>query len=214
MLRVGLTGNLGSGKSTAAQLFVQKGAHTLASDAIGRDLMQPGQPVFQQILNHFGPTILTPQNTLDRQALARIAFAPDRAADLEALNAIVHPAVIARQGQLATELALIDPNAILILESALIFESRYFNVIDPRKRFDTIILVTAPEAQKIARFTARTGQNEAEARRRLALQIPDAQNAPHVDYILNNDTDLTHLQTQVDHLWPILLEASRQKSLQ
>jgi dephospho-CoA kinase len=214
MLRVGLTGNLGSGKSTAASLFASHGAHILASDAIGRELMQPGQPVFDQIACHFGPSVLLPDGTLDRPALARIAFAEARA---EELNAIVHPAVIARQADLTADLFTRDPNAVLIVESALIFESKY---TAESARFDRIILVTAPESEKIARFLRRQHSNgvpfpaerqslEAEARRRLALQIPDEAKARRCDHILTNDGPLSHLEAQADALWPILLAAAR-----
>jgi dephospho-CoA kinase len=197
MLHIGLTGNLGSGKSTVATLFAQKGAHLLASDAIGRDLMQPGQPVFQKIVDRFGPGILTATGELNRPALARIAFTEGRA---EELNAIVHPAVIARQAELAEALSNQDPRAILIVESALIFESRHFT---GTKRFDKILLVTAPESQKIARFTQRTGLPPEEAHRRLALQIPDAAKRPLADYLIENDGSLAHLEAQVDALWPL-----------
>ena len=197
MLRIGLTGNLGSGKSTVAALFAQKGAHILASDAIGRDLMQPGQPVFEKVAAHFGPGILTASGELNRPALARIAFAEGRA---EELNAIVHPAVIAFQAEFAEALAQQDPHAILIVESALIFESQHFT---GTRRFDKILLVTAPEADKIARFTQRTGLPSEEAQRRLALQIPDATKRPFADYVLENDGSLAHLKAQVDALWPI-----------
>ncbi len=88
MLRVGLTGGLGSGKSTAAKLFAAHGAHVLQSDAIGRELMQPGQAVYAAIVQHFGPGVVLPDGRLDRAALAQIAFAEGR---VEELNAIVHP---------------------------------------------------------------------------------------------------------------------------
>lgn len=199
MLRIGLTGNLGSGKSTVAALLAQRGAHILASDTIGRDLMQPGQPVFQRIVDHFGSEVLTPAGTLDRAALSRIAFADGRA---EELNAIVHPAVIARQAELAEALAEEHPQAILVVESALIFESRY---LSGKKRFDKILLVTAPESEKIARFIQRTGLPAEEAQRRLALQIPDSTKRPLADYIIENDGSLAHLEAQVGALWPVFL---------
>ena len=198
MLRIGLTGNLGSGKSTVAALFQKKGAHILASDAIGRDLMQPGQSVFEKIVQHFGPEILTADGNLNRPALGRIAFAEGRA---EELNAIVHPAVIAKQIELAAALEREDPHAVLIIESALIFESKHFVA---NKRFDKILLVTAPESEKIARFTRRTGLPAEEALRRLALQIPDAIKRPLTDYVIENDGSLAHLEQQVDALWPTL----------
>ena len=222
MLRVGLTGNLGSGKSTVASRFAAHGAYVLASDAIGRDLMQPGQSVFDRIVAHFGPGVLAADGTLNRSQLARLAFAEGRA---EELNAIVHPAVLAAQAALADEIFARDPHGVLIVESALLFETNHTAPGQAGEgwltRFDRIILVTAPEAEKIARFlrrqlphgTATAEQQEAleaEARRRLALQLPDAEKAARCDHILHNDGSLHHLETQVDALWPILRAASLQ----
>ena len=96
MLRVGLTGGLGSGKSTAARMFAALGAHVLQSDTIGREMMEPGQAVYAAIVDHFGRGVVRPDSRLDRAALAKIAFDDGR---VEELNAIVHPAVIARQAR-------------------------------------------------------------------------------------------------------------------
>jgi dephospho-CoA kinase len=221
MLRVGLTGGLGSGKSTAARLFAAHGAHVFQSDTIGRELMEPGQDVFAAIIGHFGKAVVSADGRLDRGALAKIAFADGR---VEELNAIVHPAVIARQAELSKAIFASDPKAIVIVESALIFETNYSgSPIDERKRwssrFDRIILVTAPEEIKIARFVARSSAGsvmteerrarlEAEARRRLAQQIPDEQKSALCDYVLTNGGALPELEWQVDQLWPILKAAS------
>lgn len=203
-LRVGLTGGLGSGKSTAAALFAELGAQILAADEIGRALMQPGESVYAAILEHFGPSILEPNGQLDRPAVARIAFAEGRA---EELNRLVHPATIARQQQLAEAIFAANPEAIVIVESALIFESKYG--AGWRDRFDRLILVTAPEALKIARFVARAGSAdisalEAEARRRLAQMIPDQDKLSQVDFVLHNDGSLAYLRDQVTTLWATL----------
>jgi len=226
MLRVGLTGGLGSGKSTAARLFAAHGAHVFQSDAIGRDLMEPGQAVYAAIVNHFGKTVVLPDGRLDRGALAKIAFADGR---VEELNAIVHPAVIARQAELGEAIFHRDRQAIVMVESALIFETSYGEANYSgaqagegarwNSRFDRIILVTAPEEVKIARFVARCAtagemtetrraELEAEARRRLAQQIPDEQKSALCDYVLTNGGALTELEWQVDQLWPILKNAA------
>ena len=226
MLRVGLTGGLGSGKSTAAALFAALGAHVLEADAIGRELMQPGQAVHAGIAAHFGPGVVLPDGTLNRAALARIAFAEGR---IEELNAIVHPAVIARQALLADEIAGRNLHAVVIVESALIFETNYSETNDSessasgarwQSRFDRIILVTAPEELKIARYVARIAagrpltperreQLEAEAHLRLARQIPDDRKSSLCDYILTNSGPLTELEWQIDRLWPLLQSAAR-----
>jgi len=221
MLRVGLTGGLGSGKTTAARLFAALGAHVLQSDAIGRQLMEPGQAVYDAVVAHFGGFVVSADGTLDRAALARIAFAEGR---VEELNAIVHPAVIARQAELSAAIFAKDAAAVVMVESALIFETNYGETNDSGRerwhsRFDRIILVTAPEEVKIARFVARSapegslseGQKtelEAEARRRLAQQISDERKSALSDYVLTNGGALTELEWQVDQLWPILKAAA------
>jgi dephospho-CoA kinase len=232
MLRVGLTGGLGSGKSTAARLFASLGAHVLNADVIGRELMQPGQSVYADIVAHFGEGVVLADGNLDRRALAQIAFADRR---VEELNAIVHPAVIDRQAELSQKIFAQDVYAVVMVESALIFETNYSET-NPREpnagktvdrfggatwssRFDRIILVTAPEETKIARFVARSGSGEemtptrrveleAEAQRRLAQQIPDEQKSALCDYVLSNGGALTELEWQVDQLWPILQTAA------
>src|SRR5882757_2780114 len=122
MLRVGLTGSLGSGKSTAARLFAQHGAYVLQADEIARDLMQPGEAVYNSIVQHFGPDVVQADGTLNRTELARIAFADGR---VEELNAIVHPATIAEQAAITSEIAEDDPVAVVIVESALLFETKH-----------------------------------------------------------------------------------------
>jgi dephospho-CoA kinase len=218
MLRVGLTGGLGSGKSTAARLFAALGAQVLQSDAIGRELMEPGQPIYDGMVAHFGPGVVLADGRLDRAGLARIAFAEGR---VEELNAIAHPLVIARQMVLTEEIFRRELHAVVMVESALIFETNYGAVDGSRwqSRFDRIILVTAPEEVKIARFVARSSggkaiseeqqaELEAEARRRLAEQISDEQKSALSDYVLTNGGALKELEWQVDQLWPILEAAA------
>jgi len=220
MLRVGLTGGLGSGKSTAAQRFAELGAVVFSADEIGRELMQPGEAVYAAIVAYFGPGVVKADGELDRSALARIAFTDGR---LEELNAIVHPAVIARQAALMEEVAARDANAVAIVESALIFETKYGGDGGGRRRFDRLIFVSAPEELKIARFVARAAAGktlseearralEAEARRRMARQIDDESKAARCDFVLTNDGTMEQLQAQVDALWPVLQDEARQRN--
>ncbi len=217
MLRVGLTGGLGSGKSTAAALFAALGAHVLRADEIARDLMRPGQPVHEAIAAHFGPSVVKGDGWLDRPVLARIAFADGRA---DELSDIIHPATITRQVEIVAEIAAHDPHAVVIVESALIFETKYYGEEGWRHRFDKLILITAPEELRIARFVARSAAGrtlppeeheafEADARRRIAQQLPDDQKAALCDYVLTNSGPVTELEWQVDRLWPLLQSASR-----
>ncbi len=216
MLRVGLTGGLGSGKSTAAQMFAAKGAHVFSADEIGREMMQPGQEVYAAIVAKFGPGLVAADGTLDRAALARIAFGEGRIDDLEA---IVHPAVIARQAELIDGVAAHDPDAVAMVESALIFETKYGGEGGWQKRFDTVVFVTAPEEMRVARFVERIAGGkelsdearaalEAEARRRMANQVETERNAAWCQYVLNNDGSMEALQRQVDAVWPELKAAA------
>src|ERR1700760_4213343 len=111
MLRVGLTGELGSGKSTVAQMLAQHGAVVLSSDEMGRAMMQAGQPVFDKIVQRFGPTILNDDGTLNRRTLAKLAFDP-HTPRIEELNAIIHPAVISGQAEKVTEIGRTKPHPI------------------------------------------------------------------------------------------------------
>jgi dephospho-CoA kinase len=217
MLRVGLTGGLGSGKSTALARFAELGAQVFSADEIGRALMQPGEAVYAAIAAHFGPSVVAADGSLNRPALARIAFVDGR---LEELNAIVHPAVIARQAELLDELAARDAEAVAIVESALIFETKYGGEGGCQRRFDKLIFVRAAEEQKIARFVARASGRttlndearhslEAEARRRIAKQIDDQQKAALCDFILTNDGSVAELEAQVDALWLVLKAAAK-----
>ncbi|MDE1176947.1 MAG: dephospho-CoA kinase [Edaphobacter sp.] len=223
MLRVGLTGGLGSGKSTAALLFAQYGAYVLQADEIARDLMQPGEAVYNAIVHRFGRGVVQQDGQLDRQALAKIAFADGR---VEELNAIVHPATIAEQAAIMTEIAEEEPAAIIIVESALLFETKHGAAAggDPdapwRSRFDCIVLVTANDETKIERYIQRVcgdtpptperrQELEAEARRRLAQQIPDAEKESMSDFILPNDGTLEELEELVEELWEMLDFAAR-----
>ncbi|HEY1159808.1 MAG TPA: dephospho-CoA kinase [Terracidiphilus sp.] len=225
MLRVGLTGGLGSGKSTVAGYLRELGAQVIEADELGRALMEPGQPVYAEVVRAFGPEVVGPDGQLIRARLAALAFQGGRLNDL---NAIVHPAVIAAQRRWMDEIFSSDPAAVAVLESALIFEverdarargEKESVLADWRRRIDRIVVVTAPEELKIARYGARISSTsagraaaEADARLRLAHQIPDAEKAARADYVLDNTGDEAALRAQVEALWQ-RLKAESNKSL-
>ncbi len=229
MLRVGLTGGLGSGKSTVAAMLRSLGAQVIEADALGRTLMEPGQPVFSAIVERFGPQVVGPDGRLNRALLADLAFRHGR---LQELNGLVHPPVIAAQARWMDEVFARDPAAIAVIESALIFEvvrdarargDRDSVLADWRRRIDRIIVVTAPDELKIARYASRIQSSgggaaasleaiEADARNRLAHQVPDAEKIAQADYVLDNSGDVESLRAQVQALWPRLLEASLAES--
>jgi dephospho-CoA kinase len=214
MLRVGLTGSLGSGKSTVAAMLRALGAEVIEADELGRAMMEPAQAVFAEIVAHFGPEVVTADGRLNRAMLADLAFKSGR---LQDLNAIVHPAVIAAQKRWMDEVFARNPAAVAVIESALIFEverdarargERETVLADWRRRMDRIIVVTASEELKIARYAARVCPDgvgreaaEAQARQRLAHQIPDVEKAAKADYVIDNSLDKEALQAQVNTLW-------------
>lgn len=222
MLRVGLTGGLGSGKSTVAAMLRGLGVPVIEADALGRALMEPGQQVFDQIVAHFGAEVLGADGRLDRARLAQIAFGDGR---VQELNAIVHPATIELQRQKMEEIFARDPKAVAVIESALIFEvlrdARARGESDTalanlRRRLDRIIVITAPDELKIARYAARVSPPgpgreaaAADARIRLRHQIPDAEKAAQADYVLENAGSLEALAGQVRTLWEQLKSEGR-----
>jgi dephospho-CoA kinase len=211
MLRVGLTGGLGSGKSTVAGMLRELGAQTIDADAVGRQLMEPGQPVHHEIVLHFGASVVRADGSLDRRLLAEMAFQHGR---LRELSMIVHPAVITAQEQWMRDLAAQDPEAIAVIESALIFEAdRDGTVPNWRERFDKIILVTAPHAIKVARYVARVGTADPEraagdAEARMAAQIADEEKIVLSDIVIHNGTSLEDTRQAVRRAWEELLRAN------
>jgi len=221
MLRVGLTGGLGSGKSTVARMLRDLGAEVIESDELGRALMEPGQQAFQEIVRVFGKEVLLPDGRLNRARLAEMAFKGGR---VKELNAIIHPAVIEAQRRWMEEVFARDPAAVAVVVSALIFEverdareSGEANAVflELRKRIDRVILVAASDDMKIARYVGRTAPDgtdrdaaEADARSRLAHQIPDSEKALRADYLLENTGNLEALRAQVRELWPRLKQES------
>jgi dephospho-CoA kinase len=214
MLRVGLTGGLGSGKSTVAAWLREFGAQIIESDELGRTLMEPGQHVYEEIVRAFGPEVVNPDGRLNRARLAQLAFQGNR---INELNAIVHPAVITAQQHWMDQVFERDPFAVAVVESALIFEverdarargEKDTILADWRRRITRLVVVTAPDELKIARYVARvcpSGEGreaaEADARRRLAHQIPDAEKTAKADYVLENSGDKASLRSQTVELW-------------
>ena len=204
MLRVGLTGGFACGKTTVAHMMRQRGAHVALADDIAHDLMRPGQPVYYEVVRHFGPEIVGIDGGIDRKKLAEAAFGSGR---IQELNQIVHPAVIARQDGWAAEMAAKHPDGIAVVEAALMLEAGV------TKRFDKLVVVICTMAQKIERFARRNNLDLAEAerevRRRMAAQLPDEEKARVADYVIDNSGPLSELETKVDALMAELRRQTR-----
>ena len=197
MLKLGLTGGIASGKSAVGEMFVELGAQLLQADPVAHSLMQPGQAVYEEVVRRFGREILNPNGTINRPRLAEIAFsspggAPPR---VKELNEIVHPAVIAHENEWMEEVGRRDPNAIAIVEAALILEA------GSAGRFDHLIVVTCHPEQRILRFARRLGISEdasrSEVARRMAAQIPDEEKIKVADFVIDNSGSLDSTGQQV-----------------
>ena len=205
MLKVGLTGGIASGKSAVGEMFVALGAHLVQADRLAHELMNPGEPVYNQVVRHFGREIVNPDGSVNRPKLAELAFgAPDlpedqRGSRVAELNRIVHPAVIRSQEDWMQAIGAQNRNAVAIVEAALILEAGM------GKRFDRLIVVTCAPEQRTARFAARQKIDlesaTKEVRRRMAAQLPDEEKVKAADYVIDNSGSLATTREQVADIW-------------
>jgi len=213
MLSVGLTGNIASGKSMVAAQLENLGALIIDADRIGHDLIGPGGPVVDAVLAAFGKGVAGPAGDVDRGKLGPLVFADGEAR--ERLNAIVHPFLIneirLRLSALAAAEAREDLEGgpvvpmIVVVDAALIFE---LGVADD---FDRIVVVTAPDAIRYARLSAR-GLSPPRARERMASQWPEAEKVRRADLVITNSGTTAELETQVSRLWTTLTLAAASPS--
>ena len=189
MISAGLTGGIGSGKSTVAAMFASLGAVTIDSDEIGRNLMQPGNVVFDRIVSGFGPEIVDPSGQLDRAKLADIVFHDlDK---LKHLNAIVHAPVlreIDRRMQLHRQK---DPNTIVLVESAVLFET------GQHRRFDKMIVAWCLPEQQIERYAAQSHLSTEDIQRRMAAQMTGEEKKRLADFVIDTSQSLEDTERQV-----------------
>jgi len=197
LLKLGLTGGIASGKSAVGEMFVQRGAELIQSDAVAHALMERGQPVYEKVVGRFGREILNADGTINRSRLAEAAFGSPASGPprVKELNEIVHPAVMEHENKWMEEIGLRHPNAIAIVEAALILEA------GAAGRFDRLIVVTCHPEQRIQRFARRMGISEdaarAEVTRRMAAQIPDEEKIKAADFVIDNSGSLDATEEQV-----------------
>jgi dephospho-CoA kinase len=221
MLKVGLTGGIASGKSAVGEMLAALGAHLIHADRIAHELMLPGQPVYNEVVRHFGGAILDPDGSVNRSKLAEAAFGSASSAAesksagppspavspaaaqipsrIQELNRIVHPAVVRSQEEWMEGIGRLDPRAVAVVEAALIIEA------GAAKRFDRLLVVTCSDEQRIARFAARQklalDAARKEVARRMAAQLPESEKIKAADYVIDNSGSLEETRTQVRQVW-------------
>ncbi len=190
MILVGLTGGIGSGKSTISSLLEGKGAIIIDADAIVREVQLPGSPVLTELAEKFGTSVLATDGSLDRQAVANIVFTDPDA--LKALNAIVHPAVGKEMNRRMIEQRTTDH--VVVLDIPLLTEN-------PREGLQGKIVVDVPVEVQVERLVKFRGFDEADARARISRQATREQRLATADFVVDNSGDLADLQPQIDKLW-------------
>jgi dephospho-CoA kinase len=194
VLRVGLTGGIGSGKSTVSELLAAHGAVVIDYDVLAREAVEPGSPGLEAIAERFGPGVIAPDGSLDRPALAAIVF--NDPAALSDLNAITHPAI----WQLASAReAAAGPDAIVVHDNPLLVE------MGAAKRCDVVVVVDVPEDVQVARLVSNRGMSEGEARARIAAQASRQQRTDAADLVIDNTGPMDELALIVGGTWDELV---------
>ena len=189
MLRVGLTGSIGVGKSFVASVFVELGCHVLDAYLTAREVVMPDTPGLKALTEAFGEEILNPDGTLDRKQLGALIFADEN--QRQRLNHILHPFIIARQDEILREWEAEDPEGIGIVDAALMIESGGY------KRFDKLIVVHCRPEVQLERLMLRDKLSHDEAQRRIASQMPQEEKQKFGDYLIDTSDgfDLTRART-------------------
>jgi dephospho-CoA kinase len=200
VLKVGLTGGIAAGKSAVGEMFRQRGAHVIQADEVSHQLMQPGEPVYREVVARFGAGILDSDGNVNRARLAELAFGSTaQASRVDELNRIVHPAVIQRQEEWMAQVAAEDSHAVAIAEAALILEAGM------TKYLDWLVVVTCRPEQRIERWARRFKVDletaSREVTRRLAVQLPDEQKIKVADYVIDNSGTLDQTRQQVEKIY-------------
>lgn len=196
MLRVGLTGGLATGKSLVGDALVNLGCHLLQADQVGHAVLAPDGEAYAAVIAQFGAGIVDPDGVINRKRLAEIVFGDP--AQLTRLNALVHPAVFARQEAWFAEIAAREPKAVAIVEAAIMVETGSF------RRYDRIILTVCREEQQIARAMARDGLTEVQVRERIARQLPESEKRKKANYVIDTSGTLDQTLEQTAQVCAIL----------
>jgi dephospho-CoA kinase len=199
VLLVGLTGGIGSGKSTVARLLADHGAVIIDADQVARDVVEPGQPAFERLVERFGADVVGPDGRLVRARLAAVAFVD--AESTAALNAITHPAV---GEEFVRRMKAAPPDAVVVCDVPLLVESESA----ASRGYEFVIVVEAPRDLRLDRLEAR-GVARDDAGARMANQATDDQRRAIATYVVDNSGDLAHLEAQIDAIWEELAAIQR-----
>ncbi len=205
MLEFGLTGGIGSGKSTVSRLFADRGAIIIDADAIVHDLQRPGELVFDAMVAQWGSTIVREDGTLDRAAVASIVFSDQ--AELDRLNGMVHPAVADETTRLIESVD--DPDAIVIHDiPLLVWPGGELLTSRDHTAWAGIVVIDTPEAVAVERVTEARGMEREEVELRMAAQATREDRRSVADFIIDNSGDLDALEAEVDRCWQWMNERS------
>lgn len=200
MLRVGLTGSIAVGKSFVAAEFEKLGCHVLDADDTAREVVEPGSHALAELVVEFGEQILQPDGSLDRAKLGTKVFGDE--AKRQRLNAITHPAIIAKQDERLREFEAEDPDGIAIVDAALMIESGGY------KRFDKLVVVHCDPEEQLKRLMARSNLSEAEATKRILSQMPQEQKKSFADYLIDTTEGFDAARRQTEDVYKSLLALS------
>jgi len=196
-LLVGLTGSIATGKSTVSRMFAHRGAHVLDADVLAREVVMPGQPAYLKIVEEFGQGVVQDDGSLDRKALGAIVFAD--ATRRKRLEEITHPAIGLRQQRILSVLEEEEFEGIVIWDVALLFETGGVT------RMDRVVVVYTDPDTELARLVTRDGIPEAQARARMASQMPVAEKAKRAHYVIDNSGERVETERQVKTVYEALL---------
>nr|ART38441.1 G381 [uncultured bacterium] len=201
MLRVGLTGSIGVGKSFVAGVLQELGCRVVDADQTAREVVLPGAPGLATVVATFGAEVLRDDGTLDRPKLGAIVFPDPNKREL--LNSILHPYIMARQDELLREWEKDDPSGIGVVDAALMIESGGY------KRFDKLIVVHCRPEVQLKRLIERDGLSESEARQRIAAQMPQEEKCKFADYLIDTSEGFEATRARTEEVFQELQELSR-----
>ena len=193
MIRVGLTGGIGSGKSTVAGMLAERGAVVIDADQIARELVEPGGEALAELVTEFGPRILQQDGSLSRGELAALAFSDPRATDR--LNAIMHPLI---RVEAERRLAESPTSGVVVYDMLLLVETGQADLVD------VVVVVDVPEEVQVDRAVRLRGLDEEDVRRRMEVQVLRADRTAAADVVIDNSRDLRDTEEQVAALWASL----------